>query len=202
MGILHYRIIEQVALGEVVQRLEGLFGEPPEPTWLLAQSPAAYQIGTVDGGLLRTAEGEVATSAYSLRLFCPHWEARWSRRPESSAGPLVVISEASGTGPPPFGSTSAALPPVTEQQLGYLGVLDGGYLLWGKVLPHETVTSRRVLAEHRIGSLALPPSADRRRLPAAGSRLRLRSREYLAAVDSGNVAAIEERLLGIGMNDE
>lgn len=161
---------------------------------VLLYSPSWCRFALFSGGSLADENGAgVPTDlVFEARAFSERGELRWLHR-AAGCGEGVFLSEA-GTGP--NGWTSGPELQAIESQ-------DGQYLLWGQGLGEGTVGWSR-LATARIGTIPVPVGSV-----ASGGRVVLRFREYFglapgaAGERHGNVAVLEERLIGLsGMKED
>lgn len=140
----------------------------------LYQSMSAYVIGS---GASRPE------CVYEARLFTESSELRWLRDPSKSGdvGAAVLVGEA-----PRSIDGWLALPTLRN-----LAMIPARYVLWGMVQARHAGWG---LAEGRIPSIGLPGSHW-----VQGSRVELRSIEYVACDEHGNARVIEERFVGLGV---
>lgn len=151
----------------------------------LLYSPTTCQFAKlqVDGHLVDSDDSPLSLSTvFEARVFNPDYELRWLND-SNGQGPAVFLSEK----------------PITDylesnlEPLEPLSTNPQKYLLWGKGTESSTADDWSILAAARIGKLPVPI-----RGVAIEKRTYLQACEYLAIVDDyGNVAVVEERLIGL-----
>lgn len=137
-----------------------------------------------DQGLLTNHSEEQADTAnvFEARVFTEHAEFRWLRKDRES-GTAVLISD----------RTSVQRLQSFKATKPYIKKIQHDYLLWGETTGAIS-RSWSKLAESQIGQFWCPVEEVKQH----GRRIQLRAVEYLAPVDNyGNVAVIEERLVGL-----
>ncbi|MEP7341948.1 MAG: CRISPR-associated protein Csx19 [Acidobacteriota bacterium] len=131
-------------------------------------------------------------SVFEARVFNEQVELRWLKQwPNKGRAALI--------------SAEADISKYLDYEAGtFVGVdhIDQTYLLWGegaRAKKGELPANWSRLAMARIGTLDMPYPLDASRsaVSQSGERIQLVAREYLDADVYGNVAVIEERLLGL-----
>jgi CRISPR-associated protein (TIGR03984 family) len=122
------------------------------------------------------------SSVFEARIFTPECELRWLNR-ENGKGDAVLLTES----PQPISE-------FEEDKEEIEDTLPQHYLLWGEPVlePKNIQDGWQRLAEARIGKLNIPISE---KLNNKNQRVYLKTREYISALEYGNCAVIEERLL-------
>jgi CRISPR-associated protein (TIGR03984 family) len=151
----------------------------------LLYSPNACQFLRLISGTLQDSYGKSVnhlSDVFEARIFTEHCELRWLNR-DRGKGDAVLLTEV---------KQSISGFQVCQQPIE--GILDQQYLLWGKPVlnPNNIQDGWQRLAEVRIGKLNIPISE---RLNDKEQRVYLKTREYINALEYGNCAVIEERLL-------
>lgn len=132
---------------------------------------------------------DVLAEAYEIRLFTPDWELRWLR--QGTVGQAALLWEAdTAKGPAPVALDWPVDPAPIELQDGP----EQRYLLWGQADVTLSRDGWTALTNARIGTLWAPLHPD---MDVDKGRVMLRAREYLVRKDHGNVAVIDQRLLGL-----
>lgn len=162
----------------------GLFYTPKK--CLFGRTPSDGTIETPEDGGLNLAE------VFEARVFNTDGELRWLRDPEGDGtGQAVFVAEKNNA--PPDGWQNG-------KPLTCLTLVEDDYLLWGTTTGWNKKKNWLQLATPRIGGLYVPvPSTVP---PGEKKRLQLQHREYIglapgAAGEHGNMAVVEERLLGV-----
>jgi len=115
---------------------------------------------------------------FEARLFCSKGEMRWLLR--EGRGTATLIDE--GVFPAPEGFQAETCP---------CEALDQDYLVWGRLVSSATEGWAET-ASARIGTLDLPVDQG-----TPGERAALRTLEYMAPMDHGNMCVVEERLVAV-----
>ncbi len=152
----------------------------------LLSSPSAFRVATVKGAVVYTREGSVALEpVFEARCFDGASELRWLRT-DYAGGTAVLLSE----------NEALAARFHEAKQLDVDGTIEAQYLLWGTADGASANGGQTwiVLSNSRIGSLKVPVTVSQSN---AGQRVRLCSVEYLAKGEHGNMAVVEERLIGL-----
>jgi len=149
----------------------------PEACWLATVNP--------DDGTLswpKTCEAQALDNVYEARVFTSDVELRWLGSVDGT-GQAVILSE---TDPgEEYGKPLDTLLEVTT--------IEQKYLLWGRGDGNTPVAGWSALSVARVGVLPIPINE----LPNM-HRVELLVKEYLCPVDDfGNMAVVEERLLGL-----
>lgn len=156
----------------------------------LLYAPKSCQFARFQDGILLNSEEQSIDldSVFEARIFNSKAELRWLNE-TGGFGRAVLISEDKTL--PEFKQSVLEQP---ESSLSAIRTISQYYLLWGK--GHDlAIESEKwgILSEARIGQLRVPVGQLK-----AGQTVCLRAIEYLAEVDEyGNVAVVEERLLGL-----
>lgn len=153
----------------------------------------------LDRGTVSSGRGEPSLErCYEARLFDGARELRWLRSPTDDAdrGTAVISAESAAHLPPTVAPSEpgaharwTALTPINS----VIEPLERTYLLWGttRARPGEWVAT----AEARVGALLVHRDALGSVPVAAGERLALIAREYVAEDEHGNAYVAEERLV-------
>ena len=120
---------------------------------------------------------------YQVRFFNNDIELRWFRPVGAEKGSAIILSEDF------TGDEKDAIIESVE----FIDSVEQRYLLWGEWLSsHGDWT---VLAENRIGSIAVPVEAKQDNNKT--TRVQCVAKEYLGRTSHGNIVVIEERLVGL-----
>lgn len=191
MNTLFGRTHKAVSLTAALTECHALLQSPAAIALLYA--PGWCRFGVIGAaGVLLDAHGDPhdLTPVFEARIFNKHVELRWLKQ-QGDTGRAVLLAEQ------PLdkyfakeGEPLAPLQPVH--------VMPQSYLLWGKgaPLPATFTPAWSRLTEARIGPLDVPLAG----ITQVQERVQLAAREYFAvpAEDKfGNVAVVEERLLGL-----
>lgn len=151
----------------------------------LLYGPTACQFAKLQtDGCLVNSEGNLVnlTAVFEARVFNSDCELRWLNNSHGE-GSAVLLSE----------NSIADYLETDIDPLQPLITHPQEYLLWGKGTDHSTTDGWSLLATARIGNLPVPIGGI-----LAGQRAYLRVCEYLKVTDQyGNVAVVEERLIGL-----
>lgn len=151
---------------------DGLSGPPASPLG----DGAAFSVAAI-------------ACAYEVRVFHPLWEIRWLRQGATGRAALLWDEESEDTSDGPATTAFDDLP--LRPAIVLRRTLCQRYVLWGMPAADPSGTEGWVkLTSDRVGTMwaPLPPPQDDK------ARAVLHVREYLATLDHGNVAVIEERL--------
>ncbi|NJP12383.1 MAG: TIGR03984 family CRISPR-associated protein [Cyanobacteria bacterium CRU_2_1] len=157
----------------------------------LLYTPRSCQFARYQNGTLLDAEEQAVDfdPVFEARVFNSKAELRWLNE-TAGLGRAVLLSEDETL--PEF--EQSVLDRPTKSPLSAVRTIPQRYLLWGK--GHEPAIESdtwSILSEARIGQLRVPVGQLK-----AGQTVYLQAIEYLAEVDCfGNVAVVEERLLGL-----
>jgi len=124
---------------------------------------------------------------FDARIFQDSMELRWHKDPSSKRSHRAVI----------LAETEIDLSPRLDDRWKrhkieppVIDTLEQTYLLWGEGTRNRLADGWSELATPRIGAMPVP-------IPGVkpNARVVLRTREYLAEYDHGNVAVLDERLM-------
>jgi len=172
---------QQVSLEDAIAHC----GDVLKDAIALLYSPNACQFLRLSDGRFQDSEGKPVnslTDVFEARIFTEPCELRWLNR-DDGKGDVVLLTEAKQS----VNGFQVCQQPIAE-------ILDQHYLLWGEpVLGSKNIQDGwQRLAEARIGKLNIPISE---KLNNKNQRVYLKTREYISALEYGNCAVIEERLL-------
>ncbi len=178
--LYRYRADGQMSLMDAIAACQNALGG----AIALLYSPQSCTLARLDAdSTLRGANGDLVdlTSVFESRLFNEDCELRWLSRCDRK-GDAALISQVAQSLSANF--TEMATPPCEP--------LEQQYLLWGeRAYSQPTHEGWQRLAEARIGKLDIPLAQTF----GQTQRVYLKTVEYLAAADYGNMAVIEERLV-------
>ena len=151
----------------------------------LFYSPTKCQFGKVRGTII-TDESDrdlALTGIFEARIFNLQAELRWLNV-SNGEGKAVLLSQ----------SAYSDCLTYRGEHIEAIDIIDSQYLLWGEGNQNTTIREGwSWLSSARIGKLAVPIAGIN-----SQERVKLRFREYLSECDDyGNVAVVEERLLGL-----
>ncbi len=172
---------QQVSLEDAIAHCGGVLKD----AIALLYSPSACQFLRLSNAKFQDSEGKPVNSlidVFEARIFTEHCELRWLNR-DAGEGDAVLLTE----DPQSINGFQE-----TQQQIN--DTLTQQYLLWGEPVlnPNNIQDGWQRLAEARIGKLDIPISE---KLNNKNQRVYLKTREYISALEYGNCAVIEERLL-------
>lgn len=148
--------------------------------------PTAFSFIRLDAAGTATGPAGPADLAavYEARVFHEHAELRWLRDPRHDSGHATVVLT--------DGSCAVDLPPL-PLEVPLVDVVKQSYVVWGKpAAEHARASGWTRLSTARIGELHVPRGAV-----SDSHRVAIESLEYLGEFAHGNVAVIEERLVGL-----
>ncbi|MBF0583231.1 MAG: hypothetical protein HQL80_03230 [Magnetococcales bacterium] len=192
---LHFWHHPIIALGKALTAIHGSGWEGSSGDTLpigLFYTPKRCLFGRVSAdGIIETPEDEGLDlcEVFEARIFNAVGELRWLQHSEgNTTGRAVFVTEEENTSPNGWqeGTSLFGLTPMPD-----------AYLLWGTTTGWNRKKAWLQLATPRIGGLYVPiPSTV---LPGENKRLRLLRREYLGCAEEqhGNMAVLEDRLLGV-----
>jgi len=189
--VLFARAAEAVTLQEAVtQAAAALRGDGAPVAILYTPRQCRLAVLTPEGEL-RGPAGLMPdlSEAFEARVFSGQGELRWLHQADGR-GRAVLLSEQD--------ISRYLAEPVPD--LTTVAIKDHEYLLWGKGTGASPAAGWSRLSAARIGTLDVPVPDVK-----DGESVCLRAREYLALAategeeDHGNVAVLEERLLGMGV---
>jgi len=172
---------EDITLGDAIATCQPQL----EKAIALLYSPSACQFLRLSNGAFQNSCGKAInhlSDVFEARIFTEHCELRWLNR-DAGEGDAVLLTE----DPQSINGFQE-----TQQQIN--DTLTQQYLLWGEPVlnPNNIQDGWQRLAEARIGKLNIPISE---KLNNKKQRVYLKTREYISALEYGNCAVIEERLL-------
>ncbi len=187
--VVHHR--ERVSLSEALSAFVKVGGEGAVA---LLYSPHLCEFAALSSGELRGSDGRPVDllPVFEARVFSKDLELRWLNDPgHAKRHRAVILAEQDYSAP--LGDL------WNKKSRPVIGTLDQTYLLWGGGTERRNQKGRPVaegwslLGTPRIGGLAVPvPGVNRQ-----DQRVLLKTIEYLAEVDHGNVVIQDERLCGL-----
>jgi CRISPR-associated protein (TIGR03984 family) len=179
--VLYSRTADDIRLSDAVTKCAKCL----EPAIGLFYSPTACEFAKIQDGNItdRTGTDLDLTHVFEARIFNQEFELRWLNR-DSGTGRAVLLSQND--------INKYLTDDVPEIQA--IDIIDSQYLLWGEGTGNKQIDPGwSLISAARIGKLAVPIAGIDR-----NDRVKLRFREYLGVCDEhGNVAVVEERLLGL-----
>lgn len=121
-------------------------------------------------------------SVFEARIFTPEYELRWLNH-SGGLGKAVLLAE---------DAIAENYLDAKLDDLPALATVPQQYMLWGEGIDNGSRNGWSTLATARIGRLSVPMEGI-----DTGKGACLKSCEYLAAAEFGNVAVVEERLLSL-----
>lgn len=187
--VVHHR--EHISLSEALSAFVEVGGEG---SVALLHSPHSCEFAALASGELRSSDGRPVDllPVFEARVFGTYAELRWLNDPgHAKRHRAVILAEQ---------DYSASLGDSwNKKAIPVIGTLDQTYLLWGEGTDrrdkkgHSLTRGWSILGTPRIGGLAVPVPAVTRQ----NQRVLLKTIEYLAEVDYGNVVVQDERLCGL-----
>lgn len=187
---VHHR--EHVSLPEALSALGKVVAG--DAAIALLYSPNSCEFSLLDSGDLRGSDGRPVDllPVFEARVFSKGAELRWLNDPgHAKRHRSVILAEQ---------DYSASLGDSwNKKSIPIICTLDQTYLLWGEGTEHRDRKSRplargwSLLGTPRIGGLAVPAPGVIRQ----DQRVLLKTIEYLAEVDYGNVVIHDERLYAL-----
>jgi CRISPR-associated protein (TIGR03984 family) len=172
---LYYNSYSNTTLLEALQQHQKCF----ELAVGLFYSPIECQFGEVRGTIVANKN---LKGVFEARIFNENAELRWLQE-SAGKGKAVLL----------FESNDVTQNYPKTNTVSVIHTLDGEYLLWGQGNNQPAFNGWSNLSEARIGQLAVPISNIKEK-----DRVALHFREYFEECDDhGNVAVIEERLIGL-----
>ena len=194
------RIAAELRLDAVIATAQRALVAPEDRAVALIYTPGLFSLGQLSaadglsgppGSPLGEGTGFAAGTiahAEEVRVFHPAWEIRWLRR--EPAGRAALLWDSSTQGSVAETDMSAFDDWSSQPAITLRRVLHRQYLLWGEPAGEPDLDGWVRLTSARLGTQWAPLTP-----PEAGQdRVVLNAREYLAQLDHGNVAAIEERI--------
>jgi CRISPR-associated protein (TIGR03984 family) len=179
---LHQASLNSVTLLEALEQYRKCF----DTAVGLFYSPAKCHFGKVRGQTVAKEQGEVAdlTGVFEARIFNENAEMRWLQQ-SAGLGKAVLLFE--------LNDVTQTYVQRDSELLQAIHSNSQEYVLWGKGNARSAFNGWSYLSEARIGQMAVPISNI-----GTSERVALRVKEYLQECDDqGNVAVVEERLLGL-----
>lgn len=178
-GPMHVRHVEQVGTDQPYAAAVKAFAQTAQMAVGFCYSPVRAQWFRITDGAAHGPNGPLdLTGVFELRAFNRDRELRWWNT-SGGRGPAVVVTERAGD---PDGDA----PRRVERPYARL--------LWGTRERELTAPAGWVrLLEGRIGTIEVPFAES----VAAGGRVWLHAVEYVEEDEHGNVAVVDERLVGL-----
>jgi CRISPR-associated protein (TIGR03984 family) len=180
--ILYSRAADNITLVDALKNCAGCF---PDAVGLF-YSPESCQFAKVQGDRVTDATGKDLdlNRVFEARIFDRQSELRWLNQPNKK-GKAVLLSEIQIV-------SYLSEDRDTIESINFIDIIDSQYLLWGEGTG-KTDENWSCISAARIGKLAVPIGKI-----ARNDRVKLRFQEYLGVCDEhGNVAVVEERLMGL-----
>jgi CRISPR-associated protein (TIGR03984 family) len=178
---------ESFPLDACVTALKSLLGEVAIG---ILYDPTSCMLARLNGdGRLCGPEGDAidVSGVFEARIFRDSMELRWHKDASSKGRHRAVIIAESEI------NLSSMLDDQwkpLEIEVPVVDTLDQTYLLWGEGTENPPGDGWSELAAARIGAMPVPISGV-----GPNARVILRTREYLAEYEHGNVAVLDERLM-------
>lgn len=177
--ILYSRAANKITLFDGLKNCAGCFSDAVG----LFYSPESCKFGKVQGDKITDETGKDLdlNRVFEARIFNQQSELRWLNR-SNGTGRAILLSQTD--------IHQYLTKDIPEIQA--IDIIDSQYLLWGEGTGGNDDTWSCISAA-RTGKLSVPIGKI-----ARNDRVKLRFREYLGVCDEhGNVAVVEERLMGL-----
>jgi CRISPR-associated protein (TIGR03984 family) len=179
---LHHASLDSVTLLEALEQYKKCF----ELAVGIFYSPTKCHFGQVRGQTVANEEGKVAKliGVFEARIFNDNAELRWLQQ-SAGLGKAVLLFESN--------NVTQAYVQKDSDTLQAIHSIPQEYILWGQGNARSAFNGWSYLSEARIGQIAVPISNI-----GTKERVALQVKEYLQECDDqGNVAVVEERLIGL-----
>jgi CRISPR-associated protein (TIGR03984 family) len=188
--ILYSRAANKITLFDALKNCAGCFSDAVG----LFYSPEACKFGKVQGDLITDETGKdlalIDNNIFEARIFNEETELRWLNQPNNK-GIAVLLSSRNNITSYLSDNGSA---------IEAIDIIPSQYLLWGEGTGKKEIAPNKEIKQDwscisaaRIGKLAVPVAGIEYK-----DRVQLKFVEYLDTCDEhGNVAVVEERLLGL-----